>query len=556
MKSLDSYRLSYSPNLPTTLKKIKNIALVKASHSALIEPTVAELLPHTKGLSLLKSCVDDKAQQHKALRVGVVLSGGQAAGGHNVITGLYDALRKLNKDSEVIGFLNGPSGIIEGHYKELTKDFLAGYRNQGGFDMIGSGRTKIESLEQLEAAKNTVQTLNLDGLVVIGGDDSNTNAAFLAEFFIQQGQNTTVVGVPKTIDGDLKNQHIEISFGFDTATKVYSEVIGNIERDALSAGKYYFFVKLMGRSASHIALECALKTRPNYTIIGEEVFAKQKTIEEITNEICDIICYRATHGKNHGVILIPEGTIEFVPEFGALISEINDVLAKKEHENAISNISRIEEKIPYVTKHLGETSKKCYENLPSEIQVQLILDRDPHGNVNVSKIETERLFIELVKKELNKRKKSGLYTGSFSAQPYFCGYEGRSGLPSNFDAQYCYALGHVAALLINAKATGYMACLQNLAAPVSDWVVAGIPISTMMVMEKRKGKLKAVIQKALVNLKGRAFERFKESRAAWALEDDYQYPGAIQYFGPEELTDQITITLQEDSKLKQDKQAN
>lgn len=537
-------RLNFLPKLPDILEDISKVSMVSLPTPMYLDAEVGPLLPHTGEQSLLVGTIQESVG-HRPLRVGVVLSGGQAPGGHNVITGLFDALKKLNAESLLFGFLHGPGGILKKEHLELTEDFLKGYRNQGGFDMIGSGRTKIETPEQFRAAEEAVRALDLDGLVIIGGDDSNTNAALLAEYFVEHGVKTKVIGVPKTIDGDLKNEHIEIPFGFDTATKIYSEIIGNIARDALSAGKYYFFIRIMGRSASHIALECAQKTHPNYTIISEEIAAKKKTLKEMTDEMCDVICDRAAHGKNYGLFLIPEGTVEFIPEFRSLIGELNDLLSKHEHEEAMASLPNRSERVSYAAQHLSEASRKCFENLPMEIQSQLVLDRDPHGNVKVSMIEMERLFIELATAELERRKAAGKYSGSFSPLSFFCGYEGRSGLPSNFDAQYCYSLGHVAALLIDAKATGYMAVVQNLASPVEEWRVSGIPISTMMTMEKRKGKLKPVIKKALVDLDGSLFRCFAREREGWKSDDDYQYPGPIQFYGPQELTEEITITLQE-----------
>ena len=444
---LQKLRLEFHPQKPSLLKHIKEVGILPGEPSIVHDPELKKLFPHLATLPFLKFG-HKKNGQHQAKKVGVVLSGGQAPGGHNVITGLFDALKELNSGSTVIGFLNGPSGIVEKKYKELNADFLAGYRNTGGFDMIGSGRTKIETPEQFAAAEKVCRELDLDGLVIIGGDDSNTNAALLAEYFLSKNCKTAVIGVPKTIDGDLKNDQIEISFGFDTACKVYSEIIGNLERDALSAKKYWFFVKIMGRSASHVALECALQTRPNITLIGEEIESQKKTLEQIVNEIVDVINKRAAQGKNYGMIIIPEGIIEFIPEFKQLIKELNQLLAEGK------NIDQ-----------LSEQSAHVFHMIPELIQKQLLLDRDPHGNVQVSKIETERLLIEMVKAKVPK----------LSPQPLFCGYEGRSCLPSNFDSQYCYALGQVAALLIDRGATGYMACVNDLALPVSDWQCAEYP---------------------------------------------------------------------------------
>ncbi len=515
-KSYDKYpsktALGISPKLPKSLANFQNLQIVEGELSE--NRNLKEIFPKTYSKKFIQFKENDTKVNHKALRVGVVLSGGQAAGGHNVISGLFDALKSMNPKSELLGFLDGPIGIIKSNYKKLDGETIHGYRNQGGFDLIGSGRDKIETPEQFEAAAKTVKELNLDGLVVIGGDDSNTNAALLAEYFLNHDIKTCVAGVPKTIDGDLKNEHIEISFGFDTATKTYSEIIGNILRDSLSAKKYYFFIKLMGRSASHIALECALQTHANMTLIGEEIADKKSTFKQITDDICNMIESRGKTGKNYGVVLIPEGVIEFIPEFKVLISELN----KK--------------------AELSPESKKCFDSLPKDIQSQLTMDRDPHGNVQVSKIETERLFVEAVQAELKRRK-----VGKFSVQPLFCGYEGRSCLPSNFDSQYCYALGHVAALLIDNGATGYIACIKKLKETMDNWTIAGIPLTSMIHMEERKGKQIPVIKKALVELDSKAFLDFKSVRESWKTQDDYQYPGPIQFFGPPDLTDSTPLSL-------------
>ncbi|MFQ5728791.1 MAG: diphosphate--fructose-6-phosphate 1-phosphotransferase [Waddliaceae bacterium] len=532
---LQKIRQSYQPKLPKILQKIGKLKTETCDIETPAKNELAELFPKTLGQPKVEF-VKGSDQNHQSLRVGVVLSGGQAAGGHNIITGLLDGLKKLNPSSCLFGFLNGPSGIVDNESIKLTETAIADFRNQGGFDLIGAGRTKIETPEQFEGAANTAKKLQLDGMVIVGGDDSNTNAALLAEYFETHNIPTRVIGAPKTIDGDLKNDQIEISFGFDTATKTFSETIGNILRDSLSAKKYYFFIKLMGRSASHIALECALQTHPNLTFIGEEIAAEQKTLQDLTNQICDMISARADLGKNYGVVLIPEGIVEFIPEFKELIIELNRLHLDPSQSR--------EEKVAYVKKQLRLSSRKCFESIPSEIQAQLLIDRDPHGNIQVSKIETERLFVQTVKEELKKRKNAGTYKGKFSAQPLFCGYEGRSGFPSNFDAQYCYALGHVAALLIDSGATGYMSCVQNLTRPVEDWRISGIPLTSMIHMEERKGQVKPVIQKALVELSGKPFTIFKEQRENWAMNDDYRYPGPIQFFGPTEITDSITLTLE------------
>lgn len=525
---LQHLRQKYSPKLPKILENLHQIEFHKEEKTSAIKDAdkIKKIFPNTFGRPLVSTRKAD-SNHFKALRIGVVFSGGQAAGGHNVITGLLDALSSLNPKTKLFGFLNGPSGIVDGKYQELGFKTVDPYRNQGGFDLIGSGRTKIETDEQLSASLKTVTDLELNGLVVIGGDDSNTNAAVLAEYFLSKNCKTVVVGVPKTIDGDLKNNYIATSFGFDTACKVYSEMIGNIARDALSAKKYTHFIKLMGRSASHIALECAIATRPNMTIIGEEVFAAKKTLEQITGDLCDVIAKRAEKGKNYGIILVPEGLIEFIPEVSTLISELN----------------RLSQQQSSVTEHLTQESKRCFEALPESIQKQLLLERDPHGNVQVSLIDTEQLLIYTVKKELESRKQKGTFKGKFAALNHFFGYEGRAGFPSNFDAHYCYALGYTAALLVNHNLTGYMTCIRDLNRPVEEWKVAGLPITMLMNMEIRKGKEKPVIQKALVDLKGRPFSYYKKHQEVWAIDDHYCYPGPIQFFGDPELTDSVPLTM-------------
>jgi diphosphate-dependent phosphofructokinase len=539
LSPLQHARLKYRPVLPKALQEIKSLSVVKTENDQKASPQIAKLFPLTYQYPLLKFV---KGQEHSSapLRVGVVLSGGQAPGGHNVIAGLFDAIKQMNPKSSLIGFLNGPSGIVKDKTVEITEALLANYRNQGGFDLIGSGRTKIETEEQFKAARTTVDKHQLDGLVVIGGDDSNTNAALLAEYFVAGGCKTTVVGVPKTIDGDLKGGGIEISFGFDTASKNYSGTIGSLMRDTLSAKKYYHFIKLMGRSASHIALECALQTHPNIAFISEEVAAEKKSLKNLVDDICDMICKRAVKGKDYGVILIPEGVVEFIPEVKLLIEELNGLLAKtKDHSATLEQLSDDQEKIAYIEKLLSKPSLTCFQTLPKDTQAQLLIGRDAHGNVQVSKIETERMMIEMVKKELKQRP----YKGSFSPLSFFCGYEGRSCLPSDFDCQYCYALGVVAALLVHAKATGYVCSLQNLSKPVEEWIPAGIPLTSLMTIEKREGEERPVIQKALVDLHGKPFASFKQQREAWIEADDYADPGPIQFFGPKDLMDCITKTL-------------
>ena len=468
-----------------------------------------------------------------SMRIGVVLSGGQASGGHNVITGLFDALKTLQASSSLYGFLDGPSGIVENKYKELTESLLAPYRNQGGFDLLGSGRTKIETPEQLKASLDNVLKLQLDGLVVIGGDDSNTNAAVLAEYFAEHGCKTRVVGVPKTIDGDLQNEQVGISFGFDSACKVYSEMIGNIARDALSAKKYYHFIKLMGRSASHITLECALSTRANFALLGEEVAFKKMTLSQVTSDICDMICKRADIGKNYGVVLIPEGLVEFIPEIGILIGELNTLLAHKETMS-------IDEVMRGLTPH----SKGCFASFPEMIQKQLLLGRDPHGNVQLSLIETEKLLSETVARELEIRKIKGLYKGKFNPIQHFFGYEGRAGMPSNFDAHYCYALGFVAALLLDEKVSGYMCFVSHLKAPVSQWAIGGVPLVSLMNMEVRHGKEKPVIKKALLDMEDAPYLFYAKEREKWQTEDLYRFPGPTQYCGDDDVSFSVPLTLQ------------
>lgn len=521
-----AYRLSYQPQLPACFNQLREI-VCKQEIAKPISQEIQAAFPHVGASPYLQFKQGEHLENFSALRVGVVLSGGQAPGGHNVITGLYDALQQLNANSKLFGFLNGPSGILKENYVELTAAILHPYRNQGGFDLLGSDRTKIETEEQLAKAAETMQNIRLDGLVVIGGDDSNTNAAFLAEYFLQKGLQITVVGVPKTIDGDLKNAFIETSFGFDTAAKTYAAIIGNICRDTLSAKKAYYFIKMMGRSASHITLECALQTQPNAALIGEELAAKGTTLAELTGQLADIISKRAEAGKHYGVFLIPEGIIEFIPECKGLIAELNRLTGES-----------------HPREKLSLAAQQCWDLLPKRIQEQLLLDRDPHGNVQVSKIETERLLIDLVEKELKKRADAGTFQGKPSFQPHFCGYEGRSCAPSNFDANYCYALGFTSALLAAHKATGYIAALCDLTKPASEWLPQGIPLVQLMGFEERKGKRKAVVSKALVDLEGRLFKRFAENRESWVLDDAYLYPGPIQFFGPPEITDAVTLTLQ------------
>ncbi|MCB1071860.1 MAG: diphosphate--fructose-6-phosphate 1-phosphotransferase [Chlamydiia bacterium] len=516
MTPLQKHRIKYRPSLPKALRE--NVVFKgRGSTTALgDEKEIEAKFPKTFGRPLLHPEKGEKPLA-KALKVGVVFSGGQAAGGHNVITGLFDALKAFHRESQLIGFLGGPSGIIEGKTLELSEDLLQNYRNQGGFDLIGSGRTKIETKEQLEKSIEVFNQRLLDGVVIIGGDDSNTNAAILAEFALSKGCKTKIIGVPKTIDGDLKNNFVDISFGFHSACNTYAEMIGNIARDSSSAKKYTHFIKLMGRSASHIALECALLTQPNVTLIGEEIAEKKMTLKEITNSLTDLIEKRGNQGKNYGVILIPEGIIEFIPEMKVLISELNTLLAEGKDQNALSF-----------------EAKATFDFLPKEIAEQLLLDRDPHGNVQVSHIQTEILLSTLVKEELKKRSS---FKGKFSPLHHFFGYEGRAGLPTNFDATYCYTLGHIAALLIQGGDTGYMCAVSHLSKPPSQWEICAIPITSLMNMEVRKGKEKPVIRKALVDLNGSAYKFFERNRRKWMEEDHYLFPGPIQFEGDPSFTD-------------------
>lgn len=542
---LQRYRLHYQPALPAILHDLHTVHLVAEKTKCVTNSHAAirDIFPLT-GEQPVLSFEQGSSYTAKPLKVGVLLSGGQAPGGHNVIAGLLDALKKLHPDSRLIGFLDGPSGLIKNKSVVLTEEKVAPYRNQGGFDLIGTSRTKIETAEQFESVEQTLKEQALDGLVIVGGDDSNTNAAFLAEFCRQKGLSTRIIGVPKTIDADLRNAYIEMSFGFDTASKIYSEIIGNLLKDSLSAKKYYFFVKMMGRSSSHITLECALQTQVNLALIGEEVAHHRQSLAAITHQIADLICERAEQGKNYGVILVPEGLLEFIPECREMIEELNHLLSSDQNlsrllEQDISHAARLQA----VRERINQNVFACFFNLPEDIQKQLLLDRDPHGNIQLSKIETERLLISLVEQELMRRQQQGSYQGKFNPQPLFCGYEGRAGMPSNFDCQYCYTLGHTAALLIQNGASGYICCVKNLTQPIKNWKILGVPIVDMLYFEKRQGKKKAVIQKALVDLEGPVFQIFKQKRNQWRLEDVYCCPGPIQFTGPSELTDSPPLTL-------------
>ncbi|MBO6074353.1 MAG: diphosphate--fructose-6-phosphate 1-phosphotransferase [Paludibacteraceae bacterium] len=535
-------RGNYQPKMPVALSGNVRLAEGKATQSVADQEEIKKLFPNTYGLPVITMEPSNEAPKAQpAINVGVILSGGQAPGGHNVISGLFDGLKRLNPENKLYGFLGGPSGLIEGKYQELTKDIIDEYRNTGGFDIIGSGRTKLEETWQFDNGIEVCKKLGIKAVVIIGGDDSNTNACVLAEYYLQKQCGIQVIGCPKTIDGDLKNEMIEASFGFDTACKVYSELIGNIQRDANSAKKYWHFIRLMGRSASHIALECALQSQPNICLISEEVEAKNMTLNDIVEQIVEVIVDRANHGLNFGTILIPEGLIEFIPAMRALIQELNDLLAQNEE---FASLEGDDAKREYVKSMLSPASCELYRSLPKGIARQLTLDRDPHGNVMVSQIETEKLLIEMVGKRLAQLKAAGTYKGKFSALNHFFGYEGRCAIPSNFDADYCYSIGVTATLLIAAGKTGYMSLVRNLTKPAAEWIAGGVPITMMMNMEKRNGKMKPVIQKALVDLNGAPFKYLAAHRTEWAdANTSYIYPGPIQYYGPTEVCDQPTHTL-------------
>ena len=543
ISSLQKERAKYKPKLPKSIRGAVKLVEGAKTESAANQKEIAKLFPNTYGMPLVTFEVAETQKERAAINVGVVLSGGQAPGGHNVISGIFDGIKKINPAGRLYGFLGGPGGFVDHKYTELTAEIIDEYRNTGGFDIIGSGRTKLEEEWQFDKGLEIAKKLNLNALIIIGGDDSNTNACILAEYYAAIKADVQVIGCPKTIDGDLKNGMIETSFGFDTATKVYSELIGNIQRDANSAKKYWHFIKLMGRSASHIGLECALKTQPNITIISEEVAAKKQTLNEIVDYIAGVIAVNSKNSKNFGVILIPEGLVEFVPEMKALILELNDLLAEgseTEKEFQMLQKSHCNE---WIAAHLSETSSGVFKSLPASIATQLTLERDPHGNVQVSLIETEKLLGKMVKDKLDKMKKAGEYIGKFGIQFHFFGYEGRCAAPSNFDADYCYSLGFTAAILISEGKTGYMSSVRNLTAPAEEWIACGVPITMMINMEKRHGHMKPVIQKALVDLNGAPFKYFASKRDEWANSTRFVYPGPIQYFGPKEVCDLITETL-------------
>lgn len=535
-------REKYAPKVPAALKGSVNVVDGDKTQSVADQAEIEKMFPNTYGMPVLTFEASEEKKSFPALNVGVILSGGQAPGGHNVISGIFDGLKNLNSDSKLYGFLGGPSGLTDNEYKELTADIIDEYRNTGGFDIIGSGRTKLEEEAQFDQALENCKKLNINALVIIGGDDSNTNAAVLAEYFAAKDAGVQVIGVPKTIDGDLKTDMIETSFGFDTACKVYSELIGNIQRDANSAKKYYHFIKLMGRSASHIALECALQTQPNVALISEEVEANNMTLDQVVDQIVDVVVKRAENGENFGVVLVPEGLVEFIPAMKSLIAELNDLLAK--HEKDVNALDTNKERREFVAGKLSPEAAEVFTHLPSSFANQLMLDRDPHGNVQVSLIDTEQLLSDMVKAKVKKLKKAGQFKGKFSGQAHFFGYEGRCAAPSNFDADYTYSLGYTASVLIANGKTGYMASVRNLTAPADEWVAGGVPVTMLMNMERRHGAMKPVIQKALVKLEGKPFKTFAANREEWGLKTQFVYPGPIQYFGPSEVCDQTTKTLQ------------
>ena len=546
--ALQKARASYIPKMPAVLEKNVVPQEGKPTTAVADEEEIQKMFPNTYGRPIINFVESgEKSETHPPINVGVILSGGQAPGGHNVIAGIYDGIKSINKESRLFGFLLGPEGLITHRYRELTDEVIDEHRNTGGFDIIGSGRTKLETPEQFNKGLEIAKKLDLKALVIIGGDDSNTNASVLAEYYKSIDAGVQVIGCPKTIDGDLKNDLIETSFGFDTACKVYSEVIGNIQRDCDSARKYWHFIKLMGRSASHIALECALQTQPNICIISEEVEAKNQSLDDIVTDIAKIVAARADDGRDYGTVLIPEGLIEFIPAMKRLIAELNDFLAHNQIEfDAIRRSMRRE----YIIHKLSKENSKIYESLPKTVASQLTLDRDPHGNVQVSLIETEKLLSEMVSSKLSKWKKEGKYKGKFATIHHFFGYEGRCAAPSNFDANYCYSLGYTASRLIKAGKTGYMASIRNTTAPASEWIAGGVPITMMLNMERRHGEMKPVIQKALVDLEGAPFKAFAEHRETWAKKTSYIYPGPIQYFGPDEEKEQPTMTLKYEQQGK------
>lgn len=536
--ALQIARAAYQPKLPKALLGSVVAKEGKPTQSVGNQDDIKKLFPNTYGMPVIEF---ESGEQNavEPINVGVILSGGQAPGGHNVISGIFDGIKSLNPNSKLYGFILGPGGLVDHKYMELTSEIIDEYRNTGGFDIIGSGRTKLEEEWQFEKGIKILKELNIKALVIIGGDDSNTNACVLAEYYAAKQYGVQVIGCPKTIDGDLKNEQIETSFGFDTACKTYSELIGNIQRDCNSARKYWHFIKLMGRSASHIALECALQCQPNICLVSEEVEAKAMSLDDVVTYIAEAVALRAADGNNYGTVLIPEGLIEFIPAIKKLIAELNDVLATDEAKQVGRN-----KQLDYVRDHISEENLKVFNSLPTDVASQLALDRDPHGNVQVSLIETEKLLSHMVAVKLEKMKKAGKYDGKFAAQHHFFGYEGRCAAPSNYDADYCYSLGFNATRLIANGKTGYMSIIKNTTAPAAEWIAGGVPITMMMNMEKRNGKMKPVIRKALVELDGAPFKFFASKRKNWARYTSYVYPGPIQYFGPTEVCDQSTITLQ------------
>ncbi len=545
LSPLQEARYVYQPKLPGMLRNgISEISVKIGSETSSVadQDKIKELFPNTYGKCEITFEKGKNTSEHKKQVVGVILSGGQAPGGHNVICGLYDALKATDPDNVLLGFKGGPSGLIDDDFIEFDDEFINMYRNTGGFDIIGSGRTKLETVQQFEQVTRVAKKHDLNAIVIIGGDDSNTNAAVLAEYMAAQGTGIQVIGCPKTIDGDLKNEDIEASFGFDTATKTYAEVIGNIERDANSAKKYWHFVKVMGRSASHVALECALQTQPNVCLIGEEVADMKWSLAEIADHVADSVAKRAAKGDNFGVVIVPEGIVEFVPEFSVLIAEINELLAGESGEE-FNKLVDWASKEHFLEDGLSQNSMKLFALLPEFVQKQLFLERDPHGNVQVSLIESEKLLSAMVADNLRKRKKRGAYNGKFSPLHHFFGYEGRCAFPSNFDADYCYSLGYNAFMLIQYGYTGYLSKVSNLAAPAEEWIAGGMPITKMMNIERRNGEDKPVIRKALVELDGAPFKYFAEHRKKWATDTCYTYPGAIQYYGPSSVCDVTTKTL-------------
>ena len=537
--ALQIARAAYQPKLPKALQGAVKIKEGAPTQSVDNQEDIKKLFPNTYGMPIIEF-EPAESENNSKINVGVILSGGQAPGGHNVITGLFDQIKRLNPENRLFGFILGPGGFVDHNYKELTKEVIDEYRNTGGFDMIGSGRTKLEKVEQFEKGLEIARELNLSAIVIIGGDDSNTNACVLAEYYAAKNYGIQVIGCPKTIDGDLKNEQIETSFGFDTACKTYSELIGNIERDCNSARKYWHFIKVMGRSASHIALECALQCQPNVCLVSEEVEQKDMTLNQIVDDLCQIIAKRAEDGNNFGTVIVPEGLIEFIPAIGRLIQELNDLLAA--HGADYKDLDK-EAQRKYIIEHLSKENAATFETLPADVARQLSLDRDPHGNVQVSLIETEKLLSAMCEARLAEMKKEGKYVGKFAAQHHFFGYEGRCAAPSNFDADYCYALGTSAAQLIANGKTGYMAIVKNTTAPADQWIAGGVPITMMMNMERRNGEMKPVIRKALVELDGAPFKEFASKRDVWARETAFVYPGPIQYWGPTEVCDQPTKTL-------------